>query len=189
MRKISLSLLALMMIGFSACSDNDANDSTERAENANEQKMDNPNSPGTQADADFAVKAANGGMMEVQLGQLAQDNASSPDVKQFGQQMVTDHSKANDELKALAAQKNITLPQTVGGDKAEKINELQQKHGRDFDEAYIDFMVKDHKEDIDEFQNEANTGADPDIKNWASGKVPTLQQHLDMAQNIQNKMK
>ncbi len=178
-------LLFASLLAFGSCGDNNQNDSENMAEEQNEQKFDND----MQKDADFAVDAAQGGMMEVQLGKLAQSNASSAAVKDFGDMMVRDHSAANDELKSLAAQKNITLPTSLSDDKQQKVNDLSQKKGEDFDKAYIDLMVDDHKKDIDEFQKEANNGNDADIKSWASGKVPVLQGHLDKAQSIQDNMK
>lgn len=135
--------------------------------------------------ADFAVKAASGGMMEVQLGDLAQTNAAGTRIKEFGNMMVRDHSKANDELKTLAATKNITLPDSVGEDHKKHIDDLKKKTGTEFDRAYIDMMVDDHKEDIDMFDKAANNLKDPDLKAFASRTLPTLRAHLDSARTIQ----
>jgi putative membrane protein len=134
------------------------------------------------SDKMFMNKAAQGGMAEVQLGQLATQNGQSDDVKKFGQRMVDDHSKANDQLKSLASQKGVTLPTDLNAkDKALK-DRLSKLSGAQFDRAYIQAMVKDHKEDIAEFQKEANGGKDSDVKNWASQTLPTLQDHLKMAE-------
>jgi len=135
------------------------------------------------ADQHFIMKAAQGGMAEVELGNLALQNASSQAVKDFGQKMVDDHSKANNELKDLAGRKNVTLPGAIDAkDKATK-DRLAQLHGAAFDRAYMRDMVMDHKKDIAEFQKEATSGMDPDVKNWASTTLPTLQHHLQMAQS------
>jgi putative membrane protein len=134
-------------------------------------------------DHQFMMKAAQGGMAEVQLGQLAQKNASNSSVKQFGERMVTDHSKANDQAKALAGEKNITLPTSLSAKDQALYRNLSGKTGSDFDKAYITAMLKDHKEDIAEFQQEANSGTDPDIKAWAAKTLPTLQEHLRMAED------
>ena len=134
-------------------------------------------------DQQFAMKAAQGGMAEVQLGQLAQKNASNNSVKQFGERMVTDHSNANDQLKGLASQKNITVPISLSAKDQALYRNLSSKTGSDFDKAYITAMLKDHKEDIAEFQQEANSGSDPDIKAWAAKTLPTLQEHLRMAED------
>ena len=94
--------------------------------------------------------------------------------------MVTDHGKANAELKTLAASKNITLPTALGEDKQKKVNDLKAKKGAEFDKEYSDLMVEDHKEDIDMFKKQAENGRDAEIKSWAAGKLPTLQSHLQM---------
>ncbi|MBZ5602132.1 MAG: DUF4142 domain-containing protein [Acidobacteriia bacterium] len=134
-------------------------------------------------DHQFVTKAAQGGMAEVQLGQLAQKNASNSSVQQFGQRMATDHAKANEQLKSLAAQKGITLPSGMDSKDQSLYRSLSSKTGKDFDKAYITAMIKDHNEDIAEFQHEANSGTDPDIKAWAAKTLPTLQEHLRLAES------
>lgn len=183
MKKLIVSLLVIA--GLYSCG-NHENASNEAAKEENKDKFDTTD---VKKDADFAVEAASGGMMEVDLGSYAAANASSAQVKQFGQEMVTDHSKANDELKSLAASKNISLPAAPNSDMQKKIDDLKQKHGADFDKAYVDLMVDDHKEDVDHFQKEADKGNDADLKGWASGKVPVLQHHLQMAQDLQKALK
>ncbi len=139
--------------------------------------------------SDFAVKAASGGLMEVKLGELAQQNASSQRVKDFGSMMVRDHSKANEELKGLAAAKTVTLPDSVGEEHQHHIDELTKKKGPEFDKAYIDMMVDDHNEDINMFDKASNNLKDPDMKGFAAKTLPTLQHHLEEAQNIQQNMR
>jgi putative membrane protein len=172
-------LLFFLVAYAAACGKKSETDSKEIAQDQNEQKFD---SADTKGDAEFAVAAADGGMLEVQLGQLAVSKASSPSVKKFGQSMIDDHSKGNEELKSLAAQKNITLPATLSDKNQKKYDELSAKSGAEFDKAYSKFMVEDHKEDIDEFKKEAEKGNDPDLKSWALGKVPVLEHHLMMAE-------
>lgn len=135
------------------------------------------------ADQQFMMKAAQGGMAEVELGNLAKEHASSQAVKDFGRHMVDDHSKANDELKSLAARKNVTLPGSIDAKDQATKDRLSKMNGAAFDKAYMRDMVMDHKKDVAEFQKEANSGMDPDVKNWASKTLPTLQQHLQMAQS------
>lgn len=138
-------------------------------------------------DRTFMKEAAQGGMAEVQLGQLAADHATDPDVKAFGQRMVTDHTKANDQLKQVASGMNVTLPTAVkASDKAEA-NRLSKMSGADFDRAYIRYMVKDHKKDVSDFQKEAKSGHG-DVQSFASTTLPTLQEHLKMAEDLQSKM-
>ena len=134
------------------------------------------------ADKTFMMKAAQGGMAEVELGQLATQKAEGQDVKKFGQRMVDDHSKANDQLKSIAQEKGVQLPTDLDAkDKALK-DRLSKLSGEQFDRAYMRNMVQDHKKDVAEFQKEANSAKDPDVKNFAQQTLPTLQDHLKMAQ-------
>ena len=135
------------------------------------------------ADSRFAMEAAQGGMTEVQLGQLAKDKASSDAVKQFGQRMVDDHTKANDQLKSVASQKGITLPTDVGAKNQAAIDRLSKLSGAAFDHAYMQHMLMDHKKDIADFRKEASSGKDPQIKQFASETLPTLETHLKLAQD------
>jgi putative membrane protein len=162
-----------------ACSKKAETDSKEIAEDQNEEKFDTTK---LEDDTEFAVAAADGGMLEVQLGEVALKNASSPEVKKFAQQMIDDHGKAGTELKELASSKNISLPGMLSEKNQKKIDDLSKKTGKEFDEDYVDFMVKDHKDDIDAFEKEAEKGNDADLKAWASGKLPTLKHHLHMAE-------
>jgi len=141
------------------------------------------------ADDTFATKAAEGGMAEVELGKLAQQHASNDAVKQFGTRMVDDHTKANDELKMIAAKKSITLPTALNSKDQATMDRLSKLNGAAFDKAYMADMVRDHKEDISEFQREADHGSDPDFKAFASKTLPTLQDHLKMAQETDSKVK
>jgi putative membrane protein len=131
----------------------------------------------------FVTKAAEGGMAEVEFGKLAVEKASNDQVKQFGQRMVDDHSKANDELKTIAQQKNITLPTTISAkDKAER-DRLAKLSGAAFDHAYMTAMLSDHKKDVSEFRVESTSGKDADIKAFAAKTLPTLEEHLKLAQD------
>lgn len=178
-------LMSAAMLVLISCGTGTRDDSKDVAEEQNEEKFEG----GAEDDADFAVEAANGGMMEVQLGTLAAAKASSPQVKQFGQMMVEDHSKGNNQLKGLASQKNISLPTAMDDAHQRKYDNLQEKSGDDFDTEYMDLMVKDHKEDIDKFEKEAEDGKDPEVKAWASATVPVLRHHLEEAQRIQDALK
>jgi len=137
------------------------------------------------ADNRFITKAAEGGMAEVEMGQLAVQHASSEKVKAFGQRMIDDHSKANDELKKIASQKGVTLPSTIDAKSKAAIDRLSKLNGAEFDRAYMQEMVKDHHEDVAEFQKEAQSGDDADVKDFASKTVPTLQDHLKMAEETE----
>ncbi|HEX8531077.1 MAG TPA: DUF4142 domain-containing protein, partial [Cytophagales bacterium] len=158
-------------------------DSTEVAEEQNEEKLA---SDDAEDDADFMVKAASGGMLEVELGKMALQKASSPNVKKFAQQMVTDHTKANEELKALAAKKNITLPTTPGDEAQEHINDLAKYTGAEFDEEYMELMHKDHQEDLDLFKEAADDAEDAEVKAFAAKTLPVLQNHHQMAEQLED---
>jgi putative membrane protein len=134
-------------------------------------------------DRKFVMEAARGGMAEVELGRLAAEKGSSDQVKKFGQRMVDDHSKAGDELKTLAGNKNITLPTDVDAkDKMLRLR-LSKLSGDAFDRAYIKAMVTDHRKDVNEFRTVSRSAKDPDVKAWASKTLPTLEEHLKLAQD------
>lgn len=134
-------------------------------------------------DAKFAVEAADGGLTEVELGQLALAKAVSPAVKEFGAMMVKDHAKANEQLKTLAKNKGITLPQTMSRYNQQIKNELKFKSGQSFDKAYVQAMIKDHKDDIESFQSAVKDLQDTDLKKFAAGTLPVLKKHLDAIEN------
>lgn len=138
-------------------------------------------------DAKFVVDAAAGGMEEVQLGQMAQQKALSPDVKAFGAMMERDHSKAGDRLTALAKDKNIVIPSALAPDMQKIANDLIGKNGADFDRAYISLMVDDHKQDIKEFERESKSGADADIRAFADSSLHMLRMHLDSAESCKKR--
>lgn len=148
-------------------------------------KMSNKESAGMgDTDSTFVKKAARGGLAEVELGQLATQKASNEEVKKFGQRMVDDHTKANEQLKQVAAEKNIDLPQNLDAkDKATKAH-LEKLSGEQFDKAYMRDMVKDHQKDVAEFEHESKMAKDPAIKSFAEQTLPTLREHLKEAEKI-----
>ena len=140
------------------------------------------------SDAQFARKATQGGMAEVKLGQLAREKGTSDSVKKFGQRMAEDHSKAGDELKRAAAQENISLPDDISAKDKATYDSLSKLSGAAFDRAYARDMVRDHEEDIADFNKEANSGKNGAIKDFATQTLATLQDHLkeakEMRQNV-----
>ena len=128
-------------------------------------------------DRTFMHKAAKGGMMEVALGRLAEQKGQSEDVKSFSKRMVTDHSKANDELKSIASKKGVQLPSKEHSGKWTS------------DKAYMDMMIKDHEKDLAEFKEESTNGSDPDLKKFADETAKLVQEHLDLAKETQGKLK
>jgi putative membrane protein len=136
------------------------------------------------SDKKFVRDAAQGGMAEVELGKLATEKASSDDVKKFGQRMVDDHTKAGDQLKQVASSEGVQLPQGLSAkDKLTK-ERLSKLSGEQFDKAYMADMVKDHTQDVADFQRESKSGSDPAVKDFASQILPTLQDHLKQAKEI-----
>ena len=115
--------------------------------------------------------------------------AGNQKVKDFGTMMVNDHSKANDEMKALAKSKGITLPDSLDSKEQKVKNDLSAKSGADFDKAYVSNMIDDHKEDIKEFEDATKNLKDPDLKAFAAKALPTLKMHLDAIQKIHDGMK
>jgi putative membrane protein len=138
-------------------------------------------------DAEFMKKAASGGHMEVELGEYAAENASSSDVKEFGRRMVQDHGKANRELKALAARKNVELPETMSGEHGETAQELMKLRGAEFDKAYMREMVSDHEKDVAKFREQAQSGTS-ELDEWAGKTLATLQSHLEEAKRIHGRL-
>lgn len=148
---------------------------------------DNPGAnpaPSKVDDKKFVKDAAMGGMTEVELGKLAAQKASRDDVKQFGQKMVDDHTKANDQLKQIASKENIPVPDALDSKHQARIDKLSKLSGAAFDKAYIKDQLKDHQTDVKEFSAEAQSGMDPNVKTFASNTLPTLQEHLEMVKNL-----
>lgn len=138
------------------------------------------------ADKNFMVKAAQGGMGEVALGQLAQAHASGAGVKQFGKRMVTDHTHANTQLMQIASKQGVALPVAPGPEEQATKARLARLSGTAFDRAYVSDMVEDHEKDVADFKKEAQTGKDPAVKAFAAKTLPTLQMHLQMARALKS---
>ena len=141
------------------------------------------------ADSTFVMKAAIGGMTEVQGGQTAQQSAQNDRVKNFGQMMVNDHSKANQQLQSLAAAKGMTLPADLPADKQKMLTQMKSMQGAAFDKHYMSMMVDDHQEDVADFEKQANSASDPDVRSFASQTLPVLKMHLDSAKAINSAIK
>lgn len=195
MKKLcSMLMLAAAALAFQSCGGSASNDSKANADSANETKDTSTNAVETGGiavdsdDSKFAVEAANGGMAEVALAKLAQTKGTNAKVKDFAAMMIKDHTMANEELMALAKNKNITLPTTVGADEQKAMGDLQAKSGTDFDKAYVDQMVSDHKKTVDLFEKATTDAKDADIKSFAIKTLPTLKNHLAAIEAIQKGM-
>jgi len=175
---------------FFSCKDSDKekNDSVEVAKEQN-QVLDSSRATDTGKDDNFLVEAASGGMMEVQLGNLAQQNAASAQVKEFGKMMVTDHTKANAELTTLARLKNIAIPNEPGADHMDHINEMKKMKGADFDKHYMSMMTDDHEEDVKKFESASKNAKDEDVRAFAAKTLPVLRTHLEKAKQVKDGLK
>jgi putative membrane protein len=197
MRRILLVVVALAVGLLCACT------TSENANMANTNGVSNSNimmaqsTPATTPargvpprhdDRAFVMEAGPGGLTEVELGRLAAQKGQSADVKKFGQRMVTDHSKANAELKKLAASKGITLPAEMNTEQMAEHAKLAKLSGAEFDREYMTLMVEDHDKDVAAFLDESKDGSDPDIKSFAAKTLPTLQEHHRMAKEIKAKL-
>jgi putative membrane protein len=140
--------------------------------------------PLSKMDSMFVMEAAVGGMEEVELGNVAQQNAANDRVKAFGAMMVRDHSKANGELMSFAASHGLTIPAALPAAKQKDVDNMKKMTGKSFDSHYVPMMVDDHKTDIAKFKKAAENCNDGDLKTWASKTLPTLETHLDSIQAI-----
>jgi putative membrane protein len=183
MKTVIFSSFLALGLGLYSC-----NNAEKPQDTVDSAKAVNKEVKAVQPDAsNFAVNAANGGMMEVILGNIAQEKASSPRVKAFGEMMVKDHTEANNNLKAIATSLNIAIPDSVSDDTKKEIDHMKMKKGKDFDKAYVKMMLEDHKKDIAEFRKCADNCSDSTIKSFASNTLPVLVKHLDSIQAIAGK--
>lgn len=142
----------------------------------------------TAADHKFVMFAAMGGMAEVEMGRLAAQKGASEDVRQFGRRMADEHARANEELTRVASSKGMTPPATLDAKHRAAVQKMSAMSGDKFDREYARMMVSDHKKAVGEFQKEAARGADPDLKAFAAAQLPALQEHLRMAQRLNDKL-
>lgn len=189
----SVAVIALL----TSCSNNsDNHDTVEKADSANEARVDSSDrSDGKallatdEASAGFIVRALDGGMMELALGNLVAQKATNARVKSFGEMMVTDHGKANAELRDLASMRTVTVPQGTSDDKTKMINDISAKTGADFEKDYIEMMVDDHKKDIKEFESALKDVKDTSVQTFIRNTIPVLQKHLDSCTAIKKSLR
>lgn len=174
---LSITLFLATLAILPSCTNTKREDTKEVAEEHNEAKFDNAK----EDDAQFLVTAAEINLEEINLGQLAQKNGMIPEVSKLGKMMETEHNKALDELKTLAAKKQVTLPSTITDNGLDANSKLTKKTGKDFDKEYCAMMVDGHKKAIDKFEKASTSASDQDIRTWAAGMLPTLRMHLDHA--------
>jgi putative membrane protein len=166
----------------------------------NDDDDDNVGTTIPEADRMFVTNAADGGLFEVTAGELAVAKGDSTgtgmvmgsdsmSIKSFGQMMITDHSKANNELKTLADQKDVDVPTTLSATKQQMLDSLSAASGNAFNMMYAKMMVSSHQQTVALFEQQANNGQDAELKSWASQTLPTLRHHLEMAEMMYDEMK
>jgi len=201
MKKLTMLFLASAAFTFQACNSSSKTNSVNAAKDSNSDKdttkmlaSDTTVKTGnvlkvSKKDADYAVEVANGVMMEVKMGKMVEQKATRQSIKDFGAKMVADHSKDVAMLKSIAAKKNITLPDSVGGKQEKKYEELSKESGEKFDKDYVDFMVGDHKEDVKTAEDGIKDLKDPELHSFAVKSLPVLKEHLSMITKIQSNFK
>lgn len=193
MKSFFLNLIGAAAL-LSAATGCNSKDSVDNAKDVNEAKVESASATtdlgsaekkGMEYDAEFMAKAASGGLLEVKMGQEVIKRAVTPQAKEFAQKMVSDHQKSNAELKALAAQKNITVPATMADEQNNVYKDVLEKKGVKMDQEYMKEMIKDHQEDVKEYTEASTKAADPEIKAFATKNVPVLQMHLAMVTKME----
>jgi putative membrane protein len=189
----ALFILALPLL-LMACN-NETKDSVDTADSINQVKEEKADSTGKSIihtdpeSTDFLVKAADGGMAEINLGELAQQKATHDMVKSYGTMMVNDHSAAHNQVKTLAAQRNVTLPASLSEINQKLIDDLMKKSGSDFDRSYMRVMIDDHQHDIKEFEKALAAVKDVEVRTFIDNTLPILRRHLDSAKAIQKSLR
>lgn len=180
-------IASLFLFGTVAC--NQDKGAVEEAQETNEQMAEDTPMEDVKVDqSDFMTKAASSSMLEIEAGKLAQQKGTSQQVKDYGKQMVTDHTKASTDMKALATKKNVVLPDSMSNDHMEQLNELRDKTGTEFDKAYVDLMVSSHEEAVSLFEDASNNQEDADVKTFAAATLPVLRQHHEHARKLDEAM-
>lgn len=199
MRKIlksSLAITASVLLAFSmsavAQNGSPGQSGASAAANGNSQipqaKQADKTKP-DKSDEGFLKKAAQGEKLEVELAPIAEQNAQSQEVKDFAKRMLTDHSKSSAKLQELATKEGVTVPDQPSIAQRAKLEELKKRHGVAFDKAYMDYMVKDHTNDVEQFKTEAYSAHSPAVRDWVSNTLPTLESHLKEAKSVDAKVK
>jgi len=179
----ALLVLALLSVG---CTSNNKAATPDTNAQPSSGAAASSSSPGS--DQAFVTKAAQGNSAEVELGKIVATKSKDPSVKQFAQMMVKDHTKALNELQELAQTKNLNFNDELPDDAKELQTKLSSDSGKQLDKDYMDNMVEDHQKDVQEFTDQSQNAKDPDLKQWAGKTLPTLQKHLEKAQQIDAKL-
>lgn len=180
-------IIGAFLFGMASC--NQEQGAVEEAQTANEEKFeDTPMEERKISQSDFMTQAASNGMLEVEAGRLAQQKGLMQEVKSYGQTMVNDHTKANDQLKTLASQLNITLPGSMSQEHMDQLKNLQGLNGAEFDREYMELMVSSHENAVSIFEDASNNMENAEVKSFATTTLPVLRQHLDRANQLNEAM-
>jgi putative membrane protein len=191
-KKFFFPFIAVLVLA--ACNDDDSTststttDTISSTVDTNTQANTVPPAPLDSSDVDFIRKAAMGGKMEVDLGNIAQTNAANERVKGFGNMMISDHGQANNELRQFAQARNVMLTDSLDKKMQDHMTSMQKMTGKAFDKHYMGMMVDDHVKDVKEFEKASTSAKDPDLRAWAAKTLPVLQKHLDSAKAIRPKL-
>jgi putative membrane protein len=180
---LALLALSLMCVG---CTSTDKAATPETVAQPN--SAASASSPSTNSDQAFVTKAAQGNSAEVELGKIVAAKSKNPSVKQFAQMMVKDHTTTLNELQELAQTKNLNFNDDLTDDAKALQAKLTSDTGKQLDKDYMDGMVEDHQKDVQDFTDQSEKAKDPDVKQWAGKTLPTLQKHLEKAQQIDAKL-
>jgi putative membrane protein len=178
---------ATVMVG---AAQNDNSTSNKKADNKGNNKATTATEKkDMKKDQKWVEEVAKANMMEIKMSETALEMGTAQEVKDLAQMMITDHQKAGEELKAVASKKGITLAESLDEKDKKECEKIKEKKGGDFDRAYADAMVKDHKKVVAMFKKESEKGEDADLKSWATTMLPKLEHHLQMSQDLEKKLK
>lgn len=161
---------------------------TRGGESSREGMRGESNAPFSQKDRSFLSEAAQGGLMEVRMGELGEQKATNPEVKNLAQTLHNDHQKANDELAGAVQSKGIQLPTEMSSTHQAAITSLENKSGAEFDRQFVRDTIRDHRKDIDAFERASRDLSDPDLKSWAEKTLPVLRKHLSLAEQAEKSL-
>ena len=196
MKRLSTFVAALFLcLSFFGCSqqksasnEGDYSKQQDSAQQPSQQQTQGAASSSQSGDQQFIMETAQGNQAEVQAGKLAAQKASDPGVKRFAQKLVDDHTKANQQLQSLPGANQALQSASPPDDKRQEIDQLSGLSGKEFDRAFIDQMVQDHEKAVSKFQEVASSATDPQVKQFASQTLPTLQKHLEQAKALQSRV-
>jgi putative membrane protein len=187
MKKVLLSAFVLSsVIAFTACESTETKDTTEVAEEKNEEKFDSANQEKT---ADFVVEAAAGNYAEIEFAKIGETRSADKEIKKMAADLVAAHTTLLGEVKSLAATKNISVPTSADQDAMDKAKDLNETKAEDFDKKWVNEMIDKHKSTIDKYEKYANKTDDADFKNWLLATIPKVREHLTMLEAKKDKMK